>query len=159
MMQSQFRQHFFTLRGQRQQNLATVVLRPFPADISASFQAIHQFHRAVMPNVHPVSEFPNPRPHFLGDALDREHELVLTRLHPSCPHRVDKENSWLIIVIGFVIEVSSGRDSFRETFEFGGLIEETLGPESCADLTIFIGGISGHHKDDDLLVVRVDVLQ
>src|SRR5579862_6430194 len=54
--------------------------------VSAGFEPVHQLHRAVMLNMHPVGELSDPRPHSLRYTLDGQHELVLPPLQPSGLH-------------------------------------------------------------------------
>jgi len=87
MMQSEFGQNALAFGGECQQYLSAVIPRARAPHISPTFQTVDQFHRAVMLNLHPVGQFPNARPHSLGYAFDRKHQLVLPAFQTGCLHR------------------------------------------------------------------------
>src|SRR5277367_2395 len=57
-----------------------------PAYISAGFEAVHEFDRAVMLNQHAVGQVSNTRTIAVRNSLDRQHKQILLALE-SC--RVD----------------------------------------------------------------------
>ncbi len=88
MMQRQFGEHLLSFGSKREQHLAAVVLGPRAVDKSSPFQAIYQFHGAVVADLHAIGQFAdswtNPGRH----ALDRQHELVLAALQPRLFYRL-----------------------------------------------------------------------
>src|SRR5580658_665285 len=86
MMQRQLPQHPLALRRQHQQHFPPVVLRPLSPHVASFFQPVDQLHRAVMLNLHPVRQLPDPRSNSLRHPLDGQHELVLSPLQPGRLH-------------------------------------------------------------------------
>lgn len=83
MVQRQFLQHTLAFRCKREQDLASVILGALALDISTVFQSVYQLYRTVMLDLHPVRQFANPWPHAFGNALDRQHHLILAALQAS----------------------------------------------------------------------------
>ena len=88
MMQGELGQRPFSLRRQRQQDFATVILRPLSPHVSICLEPVSQLDRAVVLNLQLLREFPDPWPHFLRHPLNRKHELVLLFLDSGCAHRL-----------------------------------------------------------------------
>src|ERR1035437_9371256 len=146
MMQRQLSQHPFALRRQRQQHLAPVVLRPFPLHVPPTLKPVNQFHRAVMLNVHPIGQFPDPWPHPVRHSLDGQHELVLPHLHArrahgllaeaqKLPNLVPELRQSLVIRQGELLHAQSVscRDSprlvYRETIDTGIVAGDRTGTD------------------------------
>ena len=55
---------------------------------ASRFQAIHQFDGAVMADLHALGELPNPRSDPGWDALDRQHQLILSALQSGFLYRL-----------------------------------------------------------------------
>lgn len=69
------------------QNLTPVHLSWNARNRALVLEPFHQFHSAVMLDKHARREFANGRPHALGQAVDRQQELMLLRLHAVLPGR------------------------------------------------------------------------
>jgi hypothetical protein len=65
------------------QNAAPVLTRAIAADQAASFQAVHQFHSAVMLQRQPFRQDCYGGMHWAGKALNRQQELILLRFKPG----------------------------------------------------------------------------
>jgi len=59
-----------------------VILALVPLDISASSQTVRQFHRAVVPDLQPSGQVPNPGTGSMRQAHDGQHQLVLGGFQP-----------------------------------------------------------------------------
>ena len=57
-------------------------------DEASGLQAVHQFHGAVVADLHAVGQFANPRPHPGRHALDGQHELILAPLQARLLHHL-----------------------------------------------------------------------
>lgn len=80
MMQREFGEHLFSLGGKRKQHFATIILCPGAVNKSSRFQAIYQFHGAVVADLHAIGHIANSRTQSGGYSLDRQHELILASL-------------------------------------------------------------------------------
>jgi len=88
MMQRQLGEHLLTLGSEREQYLAAVVLRPRAVDKSSRFQTIHQFHGAMVADLHAIRQFADSRTNPGRHALDRQHKLVLAALQSRLFNRL-----------------------------------------------------------------------
>jgi hypothetical protein len=75
----------FSPRSHPNQHLASINIATVPCRESSLDQAVHQFHRAMMPDLQSLGESPNRRPLCSRQALDGKQELVLLRLDTSGP--------------------------------------------------------------------------
>lgn len=75
----------FSPRSHLNQHLASISIATASCRESSLDQAVHQFHRAVMPDLEPLGESPNRRPLSLGEAFDGKQELVLLRFEAGGP--------------------------------------------------------------------------
>ena len=80
MMQREFGEHLFSLGSKRKQHFATIILCPGAVDKSSRFQAIHQFHGAVVADLHAIGQIADSRTQSGRYAFDRQHQLVLAPL-------------------------------------------------------------------------------
>ena len=77
MVQRSFSLHSFPLERERQKDLATVILS-FPSfHISARGKPVHQFHRAVVPDLQPLGQFSNPPARSARKSFQSQHQLML----------------------------------------------------------------------------------
>jgi hypothetical protein len=88
MMKRQLSYHFLALGGERQQHLAAVLRSPRPMNEPTSFQAVHQFHGAVVADLQPAGQLSNPRTHSRRHSLDCQHHLILAAFHPGLLYRL-----------------------------------------------------------------------
>src|SRR5271155_953412 len=86
VMKSEFGQDLLSFRGEREQDLAAVVLGAGTMDKASGFQPVHQLDGAMVADLHAGGQFANPRPHPGRHALDRQHELILATLQPGLLH-------------------------------------------------------------------------
>src|ERR1700719_1622292 len=77
MMKGKFAQYFLAFRSKRQKDFATVILRTRALDKSSVLKAVHEFHGAVMADLHALRQFADARPNAGRHALDRQQELIL----------------------------------------------------------------------------------
>ena len=63
MVKREFGEHLFSLGSKREQHFAAVVLGAGAVDKSSRFQAIHQFHGAVVADLHAIGQFADSRTH------------------------------------------------------------------------------------------------
>jgi hypothetical protein len=64
------------LGRERQEDLATVILSLLSFPISPSGKPVHQFHRAVVPDLQPLCQFSNPRARSARKAFQSQHQLM-----------------------------------------------------------------------------------
>jgi len=78
MMEREFAEDSFSFGGECEQNFAAVLLSARTVDEATGFEAVDQFHGAVVADLHTVGQFADAGADALGHALDGEHELVLS---------------------------------------------------------------------------------
>ena len=84
-MQREFPQHLLPFGSQREQHFTPVLASALPPDIPAGRQPIHQLHCTVVLDLQTLGQFPDPRPHALGQSFERQHQLMLPWLQRGSP--------------------------------------------------------------------------
>jgi len=79
MRKGQITQNPFAARREVQKNLATIVAISSAVQKAVSFEAVHQFHRAVMLDLQPFGEDANCGGVSRGKAFQRKQRLKLLR--------------------------------------------------------------------------------
>src|SRR6267154_1427132 len=77
MMKSKFAQYLFSFRSKRQKDFATVILRTHAMYKSTVLKAVHEFHGAVMADLHALRQFADAGTNAGRHALDGQQQLVL----------------------------------------------------------------------------------
>ena len=67
-------------------HLTAILFASNPGDIPQHFQPVHQFDRAVMFQLQTLRQLANGRLYAVRQALNRQEQLVLLRLHSSRPN-------------------------------------------------------------------------
>lgn len=80
VFQSEFTQHSAACRSEADPHFPLIVRARPPRDRARAFEPVDQFDGAVMPNEQPGGNLPDRRPSAIGQALNRQKQLMLLRL-------------------------------------------------------------------------------
>lgn len=82
VVKREFAEDFLAFRCERQQDFAAIIPGSRAMHKPSRFEAVHQFHRAVVADLHAIGQFADARPHPGRHAFNRQHQLILSALEP-----------------------------------------------------------------------------